>query len=82
MLAFQTRLLQRASEICGGRIALCAHLGASEHRVKLWLEGRAKLPEDVFLKAADIVLEDDVARAAHDRRRAPRVEVLAPTQAP
>jgi hypothetical protein len=77
MLAFQGRLLKRAVEICGGGNALCARIGVNEHSVKLWLDGKAGMPERVFLKVADIVLEDDIARAEQDRRGAPRVAVLA-----
>src|SRR3954452_16553207 len=76
MIAFQGRLLKRASEICGGYNALRAHLGVSEHVLKQWLEGKVPLPERAFLKAADIVLEDDIARAQQDRRGAPRVAAI------
>jgi hypothetical protein len=40
----------------------------------LWLSGRATVPESVFLVAVDIVMRDDLARAAQDRRAAPRNE--------
>ena len=73
MLALQQRLLSRAADICGGYNALCVRLRVSEIRLRAWAEGRAKLPEDVFLKAADIVLEDDIARADQDRRASPRI---------
>jgi hypothetical protein len=76
MLALQARLLGRAAEICGGWSALCARLGVEGHSLKLWVEGKARLPERVFLKTADIVLEDDIARAAQDRRVAPRIAPL------
>jgi hypothetical protein len=76
MLDFQDRLLQRVVEICGGFEAARRHLAVSEHGLRLWLEGRARLPERVFLRAADIVLQDDIARAANDRRRVPRVGVV------
>ena len=72
MLAFQGRMLKRAAEICGGYAVLAAHLGVSEFKIRRWLEGKAPLPDPVFLKAADIVLEDDIARAAQDRRLNPR----------
>ena len=74
MLDFQTRLLKRAVEICGGRDAARSRLGVSEHSLELWMEGRARLPNAVFLRAADIVLADDIARASNDRRREPRME--------
>jgi len=73
MLAFQGRLLNRAAEICGGWDALYQHLGVTEHSVRLWIDAKARLPERIFLKAADIVLEDDIARASQDRRNQPRV---------
>lgn len=73
MLAFQGRMLKRAAEICGGYSRLCAQLGVRELRLRQWLDGRAPLPDHMFLKAADIVLEDDIARAAQDRRTNPRI---------
>jgi|KBSMisStaDraftv2_1062788.scaffolds.fasta_scaffold1658741_1 hypothetical protein len=78
MLDFQGRLLSRALEICGDAVALRARLGADEHSLKMWLDGKARLPERAFLKAADIVLEDDIARAEQDRRAAPRVAIVSP----
>ena len=87
MLAFQGRLLKRAAEICGGPNALCLRMGVSEHHLRLWLEGKARLPEHIFLKATDVVLADDIARAEQDRRGHPRIAVLAsaedkPTSSP
>jgi hypothetical protein len=82
MLAMQGKLLGRAAEICGGWSALCVRLGVEGHSMKLWIEGKARLPERIFLKAADIVLEDDIARAAQDRRGAPRVAPLHPESEP
>lgn len=76
MLPFQGKLLGRAAEICGGWSALCGRLGVEGHSLKMWVDGKARLPERVFLKAADIVLEDDIARAAQDRRVAPRIAPL------
>ena len=52
---------------------MCIRLEVDGHSVKLWIDGKARLPERIFLKAADIVLEDDIARAAQDRRAAPRL---------
>lgn len=72
MLAFQGRMLKRAAEICGGYSLLCGLLGVSELRLRQWIDGKQPLPDDLFLKAADIVLEDDIARAAQDRRTNPR----------
>jgi DNA-binding transcriptional regulator YdaS (Cro superfamily) len=76
MHAFQQRLLKRAVEIAGGMRPLCARLGVSDHALGLWLQGKVKIPERVFLAAADLVLEDDIARAAQDRRSQPRFEAF------
>ena len=72
MLAFQGKLLKRAAEICGGYAVLSAQLGVSDFRLRQWVDGKAPLPATVFLKATDIVLQDDIARAAQDRRINPR----------
>jgi hypothetical protein len=74
MLHFQGRMLRRAAEIIGGYAELAAHLGVTEFKVRAWVEGKSRLPDDVFLKAADIVLQDDIARAAQDRRIKPRTD--------
>src|SRR5690349_12191109 len=72
MLCFQGRLLSRAIEIAGGVKPLCLRLGADEHSVKFWMEDKASMPARVFLIIADLVLEDDIARASQDRRQQPR----------
>lgn len=73
VVAFQRRLLERAMEIAGGPAPLSLRLGVHEHSVKLWLEDRATVPGRVFLALADLILEDDVARAMQDRRGQPRL---------
>ena len=40
MLDFQGRLLRRALEICGDAVALRIRLGADEHSLKMWLDGK------------------------------------------
>lgn len=72
MFAFQGQLLKRAIEIAGGIRPLSIRLGADEHALTFWLEGKATMPARVFLITADLVLEDDIARAAQDRRTRPR----------
>ena len=68
----QPTLLKRASEIVGGHEALCEYLGVSHARLQLWLGARIRLPDPIFLKAVDLVLRDDIARASYDRRQRPR----------
>lgn len=78
VVAFQRRLLERATEIAGGRAALGVRLGVHEHSLALWAEDRAAMPGRIFLALADLILEDDLARAAQDRRERPRPVGLAP----
>jgi hypothetical protein len=81
MFAFQDRMLKRAAEICGGYQALGVRLGVvNAMRLRTWLNGgKAPLPDQLFLKAAGIVLEDDIARAIQDRRTNPRTRPPAAT---
>ena len=72
MLHFQMRLLRRAAQIAGDEPALAALLGVAEEALNLWMNGKAKMPDGFFLATADLILEDDIARAAHDRRVEPR----------
>ena len=69
----QSRLLMRAEAITGSGPALADALGVTEEALGLWRAGKARLPLDVFLAATDLVLEDDIARAAQDRRAEPRL---------
>jgi hypothetical protein len=66
------RLLQRAADIIGDRDRLSELVDVDRRALDMWLSGRATLPQRVFDGAMDIVLEDDIARASQDRRRAPR----------
>jgi len=72
-LELQQRLLTRAAEITGGTEALSRVLGVDLHSLELWLTGRATVPGWIGLAAMDMVLDDDVIRATHDRRRVARV---------
>jgi DNA-binding transcriptional regulator YdaS (Cro superfamily) len=67
-------VLRRAADIIGGSSALQQRLGVEQHALELWLSGRATVPEWVFILAVDLVVRDDIARAAQDRRAAPREE--------
>ena len=65
----KARLIQRACEIVGGRERLATRLDVEPHALEFWLSGRATPPERVFMMVVDMVLDDDVARAAQDRRK-------------
>ena len=71
------RVLQRALKIVGGRSALRARLGVADHSLEFWLNGRASIPDRVLDIAVDLVLQDDIARTAQDRRGEPRGPLLA-----
>jgi hypothetical protein len=65
-------VLRRAADIAGGSPALQQRLMVEPHALELWLSGRATVPEWVFLVAVDLVVRDDLVRAAQDRRATPR----------
>jgi len=71
----QPRLFARAIDIAGGTPELCSQLGVEEHSLRLWMAKRARAPERIFLAVVDLVLADDLARAAQDRRHGPRVQL-------
>lgn len=59
-------------QLSGGTRQLSVRLGVDEHALLLWLDDKAAMPGRVFLALADLILEDDIARATQDRRRFPR----------
>ena len=67
-------VLRRAADIAGGSPVLRQRLNVEQHSLELWLSGRATVPEWVFLLAVDLVVRDDIARAAQDRRTGPRMQ--------
>lgn len=69
MLQLQATLLERAAQILGSPEELCEYLGVSEARLELWRAARVRLPDPIFLKAVDLVLQDDIERASRDRRQ-------------
>jgi hypothetical protein len=70
------KLLQRAVIIAGDETRLRSLLRVDEHALSMWMDGRADPPQRVFLALVDLVLEDDLARAAQDRRREPRGDIM------
>ena len=53
--------LERAAEALGGEQFLAAYLDVPRERLRWWLEGSASVPEDVFLKLVDMLLEGELA---------------------
>lgn len=77
MSRFHALLLQRAVEKLGGMQELARYLGVSEARLRIWMRGLLALPDDVFLRLADLLLETPPPRtdfpvhsASSSRRRA------------
>ncbi len=59
-----TRTLSHAARIAGGEQQLAALLGASATQLAEWLRGAEQIPADVFLKAVDLLMAQDVRRCA------------------
>src|SRR5688572_19462412 len=74
----QSKLIKRAIEIAGDANRLCRKLGVNEHARQLWVDGRATAPGPVFQALIDLILDDDLARAAQDRRSHPRTTESSP----
>ena len=74
MHELQGKLLDRAVAIAGSVDNLCLLLGVEEFRLRMWLEGKATLPDQLSLELVDLILEDDIQRAAQDRRFKPRAK--------
>ena len=75
MRHLQAKLLRRALAIVGGRAELASRLAVQEETLQPWIEDRATAPSNVYHAVLDLILEDDIARAMQDRRRAPREEL-------
>ena len=62
-----SRALARAAAILGGTEALRVHLGVSARQLALWMQGRVKPPDDVFLMAVDVLAERDLEEMRGER---------------
>jgi hypothetical protein len=72
MRELQPKLFKRAVEIAGDAQRLCTKLHIDAHALQLWSEGRATPPSGILQAVIDLIVEDDLARAAQDRRQQPR----------
>jgi hypothetical protein len=52
--------LKRAAEIAGGVEELGAELGVRSDDLAHWLQGTKSVPQEIFLRAVDIVVAHDV----------------------
>jgi hypothetical protein len=54
------RTLQRAADIVGGPDALAQKLRVTPSHLELWLKGLESPREEIFLRAVDIVSDDEI----------------------
>ena len=54
----QTQALRKAVEILGGEEQLGARLGLSAGTIRLFITGRIRLPQRLFLQVVDIISGD------------------------
>ena len=55
------RTLRRAAEIVGGVEKLRSELGVHSEDLVHWLQGTKAVPQEIFLRAVDIVVAYDVS---------------------
>jgi transcriptional regulator with XRE-family HTH domain len=58
------RTLKRAAELIGGEEELARRLKVAPNHLTLWIRGVVAPPGDIFLKAAEIVSEDELKQLA------------------
>lgn len=56
-----SQTLRRAAEIAGGVHALSKRLGLSQSELLRWMGGIHRAPDDVFLRAVDIIAAHSLA---------------------
>ena len=71
----EIRLLKKAAETLGGVEAFATRVGISARLMRLYLEGRRRIPDELVFKAVDIVLDGPPASQSppaskHRRARA------------
>ena len=63
------RAIQRAAQILGGGDALAARLRVPRQHLRVWTNGHAPVPPNIFLRVVDILVELPVDRpVAHSTR--------------
>ena len=68
------RTLQKAAELLGGRAKLCRHLRVPAAELDKWLQGSAKPPLAVFLRAVDVVVDEVPAPGGSDPGEPPAAQ--------
>jgi hypothetical protein len=55
------RTLRRAAEISGGVEKLASLFGVASEDLVFWMQGTKQVPQDIFLRAVDIVVAHDIS---------------------
>ena len=63
----QSYALARAATILGGEEPLARRLGISHTKLDLYLEDVDTLPQELFLKIVDVLVDDQMAKIAEDK---------------
>ena len=64
MATIYVRTLRRAAEIVGGAEALALQLEVSSADLATWLAGTGTVPQEVFLRAVDIVTAHQISEVS------------------
>ena len=59
MLNLYARTLKRAAQAVGGTEQLATSLKVTPGKLQLWMKGAAGVPPEVFLKAVDVITENN-----------------------
>ena len=60
------RALQKAVAVSGGRKALAERLGLKMAEIERWLDGKAEIPHESFLRIIDVLIEETASPGDSD----------------
>lgn len=63
----QAYALARVAKVLGGDEPLARRLGISQPKLKLYLEDLDTLPQALFLKIVDVLVDDQITKIAGDK---------------
>jgi hypothetical protein len=73
-----SRVLQKAAELLGGRSKLCRHLHVPKEDLQRWIDDKAVPPNNVFLRAVDLLLDETPSPPTSDSIDPPAPRDCAP----
>jgi Putative antitoxin of bacterial toxin-antitoxin system, YdaS/YdaT len=57
-ISVQSRALQKAAELLGGRKKLAERLGVKVAEIEIWIAGGQATPREVFLRVVDLLIDE------------------------